>query len=42
MAAGDVLARWDTRRDWSGEAPAAGAYLLQRFQALNETTGTTR
>lgn len=41
MAVGDTLARWDTRRDWSGEAPAAGAYLLQRFESV-EGTGTTR
>lgn len=42
MAVGDILARWNSRRDWSGESPAEGAYLLQRFDAFNETTGTTR
>lgn len=42
MAVGDVLARWDTRRDWSGEHPASGAYALARFQAFNETSGLTR
>lgn len=30
----DVLARWDSRPDWSGEADAAGAVLFQRFDAL--------
>ena len=42
MATGDVLARWSTRPDFSGEWAASGATLLQRFTALNETTGTTR
>ena len=42
MAVGDVLARWGTRRDWSGEHPASGAYALARFQAFNETSGLTR
>ena len=41
MAAGDVLARWDTRADWSGEADAAGAVLFQRFDAL-AGSGATR
>ncbi len=41
MAVGDVLARWDARPDWSGEADAAGAVLFQRFEAL-AGSGATR
>ena len=40
MAVGDILARWNTRRDWSGEWPAAGAVLLQRFDALSGSGAT--
>ena len=40
MAVGDILARWNTRPDWSGEVPAAGAVLLQRFEALVGTGAT--
>jgi len=42
MAVGDTLARWDSRLDWAGEWPADGAVLLQRFEALNEPSGSTR
>lgn len=41
MAVGDILARWDSRLDWSGERPAAGAQLLQRFEQI-DGSGTTR
>ena len=37
----DVIARWDSRPDWSGESPASGAILLQRFSALTGS-GATR
>lgn len=40
MAAGDVFARWDSRRDWSGEFNTDSAVLLQRFDAIDAAAGT--
>ena len=36
-----ALQRWDSRLDWSGESPAEGAILLQRFTAM-AGSGATR
>lgn len=42
MAVGDVLTRWDSRLDWAGEWPVDGGVLLQRFETVNEPSGTDR
>lgn len=42
MAAGDTLALFDSRLDWAGEWPAGDAVLLQRFESVNEPSGTDR
>ncbi len=42
MAAGDIVASWHTRMDWSGQTPTAGNIVLQRFDATPQGSGPNR